>query len=546
MTGGSRSATTASFLSFLWPGLGQAYARRPRRAIAFAIPPLLLLVVVGWVALSDPAAFALNLLGSAAAAIAVAVLALHGMWRVAAITDAWRLASPRTSAASPRSFLTAAFLSLLVVLAHLWAGAFVQSFANAGGAIFTGVRPAGQSALDELLGGDSETAHASPEASLGEADSDGDGRIDGDMDGDGSVNSSDDLNGDGAIDGDDIDIADINGDGVINAKDKTGDGILDGDINGDGVVDDRDVDEPNGSPAPSFDPSLTPPPVSASPDPAEPTTPPPQAGDGPVNVLFVGLDGSSTRRHSLSDTLIVASYYPSRDKVTMISIPRDTGRLPLYKGGVYGNRINSFLGYARRHPELFPEGPIAALMREIGYVLGINIPYYAATNLDGLPRAVDLVGGVDVVLDKAIADSRYPLYLEPGPYHLDGESVMPYVRSRYGPNNSDWQRARRQQQVIKALAERVRDPAVALRLPELIDALSDVVRTNVPRDQANQLLRIVERANDASTEHIVLSPNQYARRIPPAEVNGRSMTELNIAAIRQLSLRVFGPHSRYR
>lgn len=241
----------------------------------------------------------------------------------------------------------------------------------------------------------------------------------------------------------------------------------------------------------------------------------------------------------------MASYFPERDKLTMISIPRDTGRLPLYKGGTYPNRINSFLGYAKGNAALFPEGPIVALMRELGYVLGTRITLYAATNLDGLPQAVDAVGGVDVVLNRPIADPGFNLFLEPGPYHLDGRSVMPYVRSRHGPNNSDYQRARRQQDVLKALATRVQDPAVLVRLPEVMDALARVVRTNVPREGTSTLLTILRRANDATTEHLVLSPPDYANRIPPAEVNGRYMTQLDMSAIRALSLRLFGTYSRY-
>jgi LCP family protein required for cell wall assembly len=384
----------------------------------------------------------------------------------------------------------------VVVAAHAAAAVYVQSFAEAGQRIFQDERPEGVSAIDEILGGN----QGSPSP--------------------GTSSLPGDTNGDGVVD--------WNDDGWIEDEPGASD-------------EPPEPDEPlDGSPAPTFDPSVTPPPIGN--DPITGTLP----AEGPINVLFVGLDSGLGRDHSLSDSLIVASYYRDRDTVTMISIPRDTGQLPLYKGGTYPRRINTFLNYARANPDLFPEGPIAALMREIGYLLGTTIHFYAATNLDGLPRVVDLVGGVDVVLDRPIADPKWNLYLEPGSYHLDGKSVMPYVRSRYGPGNSDFQRARRQQQVIKAVATRAKDPTVAARLPEIIDAMSEVVRTNVPRDQVKVLMRILDKASDASTEHIVLSPLRYARRIPVAETGGRYMIELNIAAVRELSLRVFGPYSRYR
>ncbi|CAN5634961.1 hypothetical protein BH23CHL7_BH23CHL7_00170 [soil metagenome] len=69
------------------------------------------------------------------------------------------------------------------------------------------------------------------------------------------------------------------------------------------------------------------------------------------------------------------------------------------------------------------------------------------------------------------------------------------------------------------------------------------MRTNVPRNQTPTLLRILEGANDASTENIVLSPPRYARRVQGIHFY---QIEPNIAAIRELSMRVFGAYSRYR
>ena len=548
-----RSPVTGSFLSFLWPGLGHLYLGRRLLALIWAVVPAVLVVGLLALIVSGPSTFALNLLGPTFSLVIIGVLALHGIWRVAAILDSWRLTRASPRALTDRTLPVAVMLSVLVLVAHVGAATFVQSFSDAGQRIFTSDRPTGPDQIDDILGGG--TVSTDPAAT-----DDPNPAID--VNGDGVIDSRDDINGDGLINADDIDAGDINGDGVVDENDlltgdTNGDGVVDGndlpdgeenpdevvpgDTNGDGVVDGND--QPGATPGPTFDPGASPPPIAIDPGDVPGGSLP---SDGPINVLFVGLDSGLGRTHSLSDSLIVASYYPSRDTVTMISFPRDLGRIPLYKGGVYPARINTFLGYAGRHPELFPEGPIVALMRELGFILGINIHYYAATNLDGLPSAVDAVGGVDVLVDRPIADPRWGLYLEPGQYHLNGVTVMPFVRSRYGENNDDWKRARRQQQVILALAARVKDPSVALRLPEVISALSEVVRTNVPREQAQMLLSIVEKANEASAEQIVLSPpGGYAQRIPAIEVHGRYMIEPNIAAIRELSIRVFGSYSRY-
>ena len=132
-----------------------------------------------------------------------------------------------------------------------------------------------------------------------------------------------------------------------------------------------------------------------------------------------------------------------------------------------------------------------------------------------------------------------------GREEVTGANVLDFVRSRHGPNNSDWQRQRRHQLVLKALAAKAESPEVLAHLPTVLDALSQVVRTNVPRGQAPTLLSILGRANDAATLHMTLASSRYSRRIPPEEVNGRWMVEPVMSGIRQLSLQVFGSYSRY-
>ncbi len=506
----NRSPETVEFLDFVWPGLGHAYARRPRAAILLALPPAVLMLAVVILALRDPTTFALNLLGPVFAVVVISLVAVHGLWRVAAIFDAWRITRHVPRPSKGRALAVAAVLSAIVLAVHLTAAVYVESFSAAGARIFTGDRPQGPNEVDNILGGD-------PIPSTGPLQTGVPG----------------DTNGDGILDGDDILLGDTNGDGVVDAND---DPQTDPEDGTDGTTD------PGGSPPPetSFDPGASPPPFDPGDVPigSLPTS-------GPINVLFIGLDNGQDRNHALTDSLIVVSYYPQRHTLTMISIPRDTARIPLYKGGIYPNRINTFLNYARGNTALFPEGPISALMNELGYLLGSPIQFYAATNLDGLPLAVDAVGGVDIVLDKPIADASMDIYMDPGAYHLNGTDTLKFVRSRHG--SSDFVRARRQQQVISALSARVKDPLVALNLPHIIDALAAVVRTNLPRDQVPLFLSLVQQANEASAEHIVLSPPAgYAQVIPAVEVSGRYMTELNIAAIRELSARIFGPYSHYQ
>jgi len=150
--------------------------------------------------------------------------------------------------------------------------------------------------------------------------------------------------------------------------------------------------------------------------------------------------------------MIVVSANAATGEVLMFSFPRDSVGFPLYVGGTMPGywKLNTFTGYTKQHPETFDESGLPALAYEIGYLLGIPIDYYASINICGFPQLIDEVGGVDVCNTKLIQDSGYHwpdghlgFTLEPGHYHMDGDTALAYARSRHG--SSDFARARRQQ-----------------------------------------------------------------------------------------------------
>ena len=498
------SPSRATSLSFLWPGLGEAYAGKRLAAFAWAVPAALLVVALVAFVAADPASAALSLFAPNVATFVVALIGIHAVWRVASIANAWRI----THHAGPRradgGLAVAGVLAVTVLLIHLVAGSYVSSVASAGSQIFTAGGTTGSPGgdIDNGLG---SAPVPSPTPGLN-------GQLPGD------------CNRDGVVDANDILLGDTNGDCVVDAND---------DPQTDNGTDGTDGSGTGGDPGAGAPPPGDPGPVGVLPQ------------DGPINVLFVGFDSGLNRDHALTDSLIVASYFPERGTVTMISIARDMGRMPLYIGGIYKNRINTFMGYAKGNPALFPQGNIAALLKELGYFLGTNIPFYAITNLDNMPKAIDAVGGVDVTLTAPLADPYLGLYLDPGVVHLTGANLIPFVRSRHGPNNSDWQRERRHQSILEALAKKATSPALLANLPTVLDALSQAVRTNIPASQADTLLTILRHANDASTVHMTLASPQYSQRIPPDEVQGRWMVQPVMSGIRQLSLQVFGSYSRY-
>lgn len=284
-----------------------------------------------------------------------------------------------------------------------------------------------------------------------------------------------------------------------------------------------------------------------------PTPAPPLPGvDRRVTILFIGVDNTHGVDRGLTDSLIVASFDPQAGTTVMISLPRDTARLPYYGGGIWPSRINSLMQAATRRPDEFPDGPLPTLVNEMSYIVGIPIDYYARIDIGGFTQLIDLVGGVDVDLANEINDPTYQFtptergfHLLPGPHHLDGKLATAYARSRHGSGNSDFQRARRQQQILLALRDKADDPGVLANLPAVLDVVSQIVRTNAPLDRLPEIVSVVQNSTGAETRNVVLAPPRYAESIISASGERTFAYQLRMDAVAALSIELFGEQSRY-
>lgn len=281
--------------------------------------------------------------------------------------------------------------------------------------------------------------------------------------------------------------------------------------------------------------------------------PPPYATPAPggrINVLIIGSDGGLGYTHSLTDSMIVVSVDPTTLHADMLSFPRDISRFRMYNGGTFQGKLNALATFADENPRQYPDGGLGTLTREIGFLLGVPIHYYAYVNLAGFKALVDAVHGVDVVNEKQISDAGYEFpdgkrgfFMTPGPHHLDGRTALAYVRTRQGPGDNDFTRARRQQQVLVALKSRLTDPTLLPQLPTILGAMARTVQTDYPADNVPDLLILARQFNnDANVSHYVLGP-PYAKA--PADNGGVYMLVIDPARIAALSIKLFGQESAY-
>ncbi len=294
------------------------------------------------------------------------------------------------------------------------------------------------------------------------------------------------------------------------------------------------------TPAPSLAPGTTP-------EPTVTHVPTPAIGSR-VTILFTGVDADPTRGEHLYDSIMVVSYDPSTNSVQMVSVPRDSSSYPLYFGGQDSpvRRINALPGAVRNGWVKSPDAPYTTLVKEIGYLVGIPIDYYAVMDLGGFVKMVDMVGGIDVNNPSVIDDPVYAtpvgtiigFHLAAGPQHLDGNQALAYVRSRHGADNSDWARSSRQQEVLVDLLHKMAQPSEILQLPNLISTLGSSVSTNFPADQAADYMAAGQSIPGQNFRQVVLGP-------PYSILNSNGSSCLLNYKVAELSIQLFGKDSTW-
>lgn len=231
-------------------------------------------------------------------------------------------------------------------------------------------------------------------------------------------------------------------------------------------------------------------------------------GTDRVTVLILGVDERAQEDdYWRTDTIIVGTLDPVTMEAGVLSIPRDLW-VPI--PGYTENRINTAhaIGDAYDHPG----GGTALAVETVEYNLGIEIDHFVRLSFQGFVRLVDLVGGVEIEVPETIDDPQYPdynygydpLYIKAGMHYFDGEMALKYARTRHS-SGGDFDRARRQQQVILAVLERITDlnmlPKLAQRAPEIVNMIEDSVKID-PTLQLDEIIALANLAVKVDTDEI--------------------------------------------
>ena len=193
-----------------------------------------------------------------------------------------------------------------------------------------------------------------------------------------------------------------------------------------------------------------------------------------INVLLLGIDDgdseASDSEPKRTDAMVIASFDPVDHKISLLSLPRDT--MVLLPGHTQYEKLNSAYTY----------GGVAMSKQTIANLLRIPIHYYALANWQGFIEIINLIGGVDLYVDKDMhyedPYAKLKIDIKHGYQHLDGNQSGQYVRFR-SDELGDIGRVQRQQKFLKALGLQMFSVKNITKIPKILATAKEYVETDM-------------------------------------------------------------------
>lgn len=227
-----------------------------------------------------------------------------------------------------------------------------------------------------------------------------------------------------------------------------------------------------------------------------------------INILLLGIAGKGKPGQYLTDTIIIASLNLKTNQIALLSIPRDLYvKIPELN---IQTKINSAYQISLNNSTDQSEA-IKLLEETITDITSLPIDYFAILNFDGFEKTVDSIGGINIMNERDIYDSRYPgpnysyetFELPQGFHQLDGATALKYARERHNDPEGDFGRAKRQQQIMQAIKNKifsVQTLANPIALNSLLDTVGENVVTNATPTDIEDFFGL---AKELDTQNIV-------------------------------------------
>lgn len=214
-------------------------------------------------------------------------------------------------------------------------------------------------------------------------------------------------------------------------------------------------------------------------------------GTAAVNILILGSDSRISAGDPESweagaqrtDAIMIAHLTANRQHAYVMSIPRDSWvDIP----GHGQAKINAAYSYG---------GP-ALMTQTVEELTNIRIDHVAIADFESFTSLTDALGGVDITVPEDAYD-RGELLFTAGEHHMDGKQALKYTRQRYGLPGGDFDRVKRQQNWLRAMAAQAIEGG-SLTNPVRLTGLLDAVTESVAVDETFGRDRMVDLARGIS------------------------------------------------
>ena len=268
-------------------------------------------------------------------------------------------------------------------------------------------------------------------------------------------------------------------------------------------------------------------------------------------ILLIGGDAGPGRSGLRTDSMILVSIHRPSGRAALISVPRNLEHLLFPPGSALEQRhpygfddianavyprvsSNDALREAYRVDDLRPGA--VAIAQGIGYSLDVTIDDYVLIDMQGFLEVIDALGGVTVDVRKAVptpgnppgAKHPVPPVIEAGVQHMDGTLALAYVRSRKA--DTDYHRARRQRDVLAALARQVSLADALTGYSTVTSALGDALRTSLTTEEFTNLLALLG-GETAIVESVGLVPPLVKPSNPDYDAMAKVVGQVQVALV---------------
>ncbi|MBO0961499.1 LCP family protein [Neobacillus sp. MM2021_6] len=196
----------------------------------------------------------------------------------------------------------------------------------------------------------------------------------------------------------------------------------------------------------------------------------------PVTILLMGVDDYVKNDKGRTDTLLLMAFNPTSKEVAMVSIPRDT-RVYLPSKDKR-DKINAAYAYDNE------QGAVDAVQS----LIDVPVDYYIKTGVKGFKEVIDELGGITVDVPfnfKQVDLKNKYVYFKKGPMTLNGREALAFVQMRKEDPRGDFGREERQQEAIRAMADKAVSLNTLTKANRIIETLGSNIKTNI---QLNELL----------------------------------------------------------